>query len=99
MERTQPLLDVDQLAVQLNVPKKTIYYWVSRNEIPYLKMGRHLRFDLHQIIQHFSEKTRTKSPGCSPIVGLLQRSDMAGRSVSRCSLASWDRGLAYNVKE
>jgi excisionase family DNA binding protein len=38
------LFSVNEIADFLKVSRKTIYYWVSRNEIPYMKMGKHLRF-------------------------------------------------------
>jgi len=58
------LIGVDQLADTLKVPKKTIYFWVSKKEIPYLKVGRHLRFDLQQVIEFFRDQTRANQPAC-----------------------------------
>lgn len=43
------LLTVAQLAQYLNIPKKTIYNFVSQGRIPYLKAGGALRFSLERI--------------------------------------------------
>lgn len=43
------LIDVHQLSLMLCVKPKTIYYWVSKNQIPYRKLGRLVRFDLVDI--------------------------------------------------
>ena len=50
-------VSVQELSSLLNVPKGTIYYWVSRNEIPYIRFGRHLRFLRSKVINHFENKT------------------------------------------
>lgn len=57
------LLTIDELAALLKVPKKTIYYWVCRRQVPYLKMGRHLRFMPEQVIAAFSAKTSAARHG------------------------------------
>lgn len=71
------LITVEQLAATLGVSKNTIYYWTSRNEVPYLKIGRHLRFNLLKVLAYFEDKTREVS--CSSSLELLNRS-------SSCSL-------------
>lgn len=58
------LLKPSQIAEILNVSEKTIYYWVERNEIPFIKVGRHLRFVANDVIRFFSEKTVSKRPYC-----------------------------------
>ena len=47
------LLTPHEIARHLQVSRKTIYYWVSRSEIPYVKVGRHLRFQLAEVIEFF----------------------------------------------
>jgi excisionase family DNA binding protein len=55
-EEAPRLLTLRELAAFLNVPKKTLYYWVSRREIPFLRIGpRHLRFDRGDVLRHFAE--------------------------------------------
>lgn len=40
------LLKISELSDILKVSIHTIYYWVNKKEIPYYKIGRHLRFSL-----------------------------------------------------
>lgn len=56
-----------ELAKRLQVPKQTVYHWVHRREIPYLKVGRHLRFDYEDVLNHFrvSTSSRITSPASS----------------------------------
>ena len=51
------ILNIDQLSVFLGIPKATIYYKVSRNEIPSFKVGKHLRFDLSEVIEFFKNQS------------------------------------------
>ena len=53
------LMDINQLAEMLNVKKKTIYDWVHKDLIPYVKLGRLLRFDPNDIEQ-WIKKRRVK---------------------------------------
>ena len=62
MNGSSPLLTIHELATRLHVPFKTIYYWVHRREIPYLKVGKHLRFDEERVIQCFESKSREPRP-------------------------------------
>jgi len=43
------LLGVDELAGELGISRHTIYSWVSQRRIPFLKVGRLLRFDVRVI--------------------------------------------------
>ena len=54
-------LSPKELASLLNVPVNTIYYWISKDEIPYIKMGKHIRFSYDEVIEHFKEKTSKHS--------------------------------------
>ena len=67
------LLTVDDVAQFLKVSPNTIYYWVSRSEIPMLRIGKHLRFDRDQILAHFRAKAEQsgKNPACLPARSLL----------------------------
>ena len=51
------LLTVKELAEWLNTPIKTIYKWVSERKIPYLKLGKLLRFDRAIIQAWLSERS------------------------------------------
>lgn len=50
------LLTVDELSLFLKVSTHTIYYWVSRQEIPVLRLGKHLRFDRERVLAHFASQ-------------------------------------------
>jgi len=54
-------ISVDGLSEVLQVSTGTIYYWVSRNEIPHVYIGRHIRFSLDEVIKYFRDKTKEKS--------------------------------------
>lgn len=62
---SKTLLSIEEMAAELQVSTKTIYYWVGRFEIPFLKIGRHLRFQPDVVLQFFEEKTRERFP-CLP---------------------------------
>ena len=48
------LIDVDEAAAYLSVAVSTVYGWVWQRRIPFVKIGRVLRFDLEDL-QHFVE--------------------------------------------
>jgi len=48
----EPLLDAAQAAVLLGIPKTSIYEYVRRGDLPFIKVGRHVR-----IIKSDLEKT------------------------------------------
>ena len=58
------LMTITEIAQVLSVSPKTIYYWVSRLEIPFIKVGRHLRFNMEKTLAFFAERTRDKEPAC-----------------------------------
>lgn len=43
------LIDINELARCLSIPKGTLYNWVYLRRIPFVKLGRALRFDLDEI--------------------------------------------------
>ena len=43
------LLDIDGCAEYLGLSKATLYVWVCRRKIPYLKVGKLVRFDVQKI--------------------------------------------------
>lgn len=55
------LLTSKELVQKINVPINTIYYWVSRKEIPYIKVGKHNRFDYEEVMEFFRDKTLNKN--------------------------------------
>jgi len=58
-------LTVEQLAARLQRPVGTIYYWVSRNEIPYERQGKRLAFNYREVKEHFRRKTEEQGKRCS----------------------------------
>ena len=42
-------VDINAIAEYLGMKKYTIYCWVNQRKIPYVKMGRLLRFDTRMI--------------------------------------------------
>ena len=43
------LIDINELSSRLNIAKGTLYNWVYLRRIPYVKLGRALRFDPNEI--------------------------------------------------
>lgn len=86
------LLTSNELAQALKVSVSTVYYWKSRNEIPYIKLGRHLRFKLAEVIAAFEERTSNTKLACIPPHFELNE------TISR-SLKSEDASRASNRKE
>ena len=50
-------LDMNDCAEYLGLSKAILYVWVCRRKIPYLKMGRLVKFDLRVIEEWLKEKT------------------------------------------
>jgi len=51
------LIGIDELAALWSMPKATLYNWVNQGRLPYVKLGRSLRFDLVQIEEHRERAT------------------------------------------
>ena len=65
------LVTVSDLAQTLKVPLKTIYYWVGARSIPFVKVGRHLRFDVDQVLAWFKERTALTHASCRDALDLV----------------------------
>jgi excisionase family DNA binding protein len=50
-------LTVRELSEYLGIPKHTIYSWTSMKRIPYVKIGRLLRFDKNKIDSWLKERS------------------------------------------
>ena len=57
----EPLLTPDELAILLGVKVVTIYDYVKREELPFLRVGRLLRFD-RQVITDWIAARILKNP-------------------------------------
>lgn len=87
--QSSQLLTVEEMAGELNVSTKTIYYWVGRFEIPFLKIGRHLRFQRDVVFQFFQDRTSELTGSCVPCLGsnrLVEPMTSKGRIFSQSSL-------------
>ena len=42
-------ITINQLSELLKIKKSTVYSWVYQRKIPYIKVGRLVRFDLSEI--------------------------------------------------
>jgi excisionase family DNA binding protein len=58
---TEKLLSVKELSLVLNVSQNTVYYWLSRGEIPHIQLGRNKRFSLELTLEWFAEKQFQKT--------------------------------------
>jgi len=48
-DHVRQLITIDELSAAWSVPKATLYNWVNQGRLPYVKLGRSLRFDLVEI--------------------------------------------------
>ena len=74
------LVGPKDLAAILKVSESTIYYWVQRNEIPFLKVGKHLRFNVDEVLCFFTDKTAQSKANCHQYRDQLQ--NKRGRSLT-----------------
>ncbi|MBU1868788.1 helix-turn-helix domain-containing protein [Patescibacteria group bacterium] len=42
-------LSIDEIADYLGLKKSTVYSWVHQRKVPYIKMGRLVKFDIQEI--------------------------------------------------
>ena len=76
------LYTVDEIAEYLRVPKNTVYYWCSRHEVPFIKCGRHVRFNPIEVLAYFSNKTKeNRSWGLQLAIERRPRSPYARKKV------------------
>jgi excisionase family DNA binding protein len=50
-EKTEVLIDINELSRRLSIPKGTLYNWCYLRRIPFIKAGRCLRFDPEDVIR------------------------------------------------
>ena len=51
------LMTIEQLASLWSVSKATLYNWVNQGRLPYVKLGRSLRFDVVEIEKYREQST------------------------------------------
>ena len=93
------LFSVEELSLLLQVSEKTIYYWVGRHEIPFLKIGRHVRFVATEVLESFKKKMDDSARPCLRGSVLVKNLLTNGKSAFRGSLAIRDQYLAETEKE
>jgi len=47
---------IDELAVYIAVPREAIYDWISQEKLPYIKIGRIVKFDKEDIVRFIDGK-------------------------------------------
>ena len=50
------MLDIHELAGELKISESGIYQWVNQRKIPFVRIGRCLRFDSEDIQKWLKEK-------------------------------------------
>lgn len=62
------LLTPTQLAETLKVSKSTIYYWSSQKpNFPKYSLGKHLRFDLEEVLEYFRKSNEVSQTQQIPL--------------------------------
>ena len=75
MNQEQKLLNVQELSKVLNVPVTWIYQRTSQNAIPFIKVGKYVRFDLDEVLEYLRLKPKAslsqeyRRPTINEIVG------------------------------
>ena len=95
---SSPLLTVEEMAHELRVSTNTVYYWVHRKEIPYLKIGRHVRFQREAVIRFFEHKTGSQIP-CKSIVELIKPKSWLGEKSLRTGSLKTEEGALLKLKK
>ena len=54
----QPLLNASQLATRLGCSEKHVRNLIFRREIPFVKVGRLVRFDVEEVRRWLNERSR-----------------------------------------
>ncbi len=53
----QKLLDIKELSDYLGITEGTVYVWVCHRKIPYIKVGRLVKFDVKKIEKWLEESS------------------------------------------
>ena len=51
------LLNVDQVSETLGISKNTLYFYTQNKQIPFIKVGRHLRFKRRSLDKWLRERS------------------------------------------
>ena len=69
------LVTPKDIASLLKVSAKTVYYWVRRNQIPFVRVGRHIRFSSEEVLGYFYQRTEELKPSCVRAQLLVNKGD------------------------
>ena len=72
LEAPDDILTVDQLAEYLGIAKQRVYEAVSKNTIPYFKVGKSLRFRRSVIEKWIESKSVPVAPTCLRPLGIVK---------------------------
>jgi len=50
------LISIDEAATYLGLQKSTLYSWINQRKIPYIKVGKLIKFDMRQLDKWLQEK-------------------------------------------
>lgn len=61
LEKADKMVDAEEIARILDVPVSWIYSRtrLGKDEIPYVKVGKYIRFNPHEAIEHFKRSTNS----------------------------------------
>jgi len=57
VDQPRKLITIRELSALWSIPKATLYNWVNQGRLPYVKLGRSLRFDVVQIEEVRAQST------------------------------------------
>jgi len=72
LDTPDDILTVDQLAVYLGIGKQRVYEAVSRNTVPYFKVGKSLRFRKSAIDKWIESKSVPVAPPRFRTLGIVK---------------------------
>ena len=56
----EKLLNVDELAETLNIPKSRVYAFTRQGEIPMIKIGKYCRFELNRVLEFLKSQNESE---------------------------------------
>ena len=59
-ETIQMLIDIKELSRRLSVPKNSLHQKVYQRNIPFIKIGRSLRFDYDEVIRSMTHYAKSE---------------------------------------
>ena len=62
LSQSPPLIGVHEAARYISVSVTTLYKWVSQRKIPYIKMGRLVKFDPMKLEEWIKQQTVMPMP-------------------------------------